>query len=86
MDGRDIGTVVFPKAELKLFVQADLQVRVKRRAQELTESGIVVNESTILSNLKHRDHADSSRIYSPLYQADDAIVIGQYKSKYSRTS
>lgn len=75
MDGRDIGTVVFPEAELKLFVTADLDVRVERRWLELQGKGIDISREEIRSNLQHRDHIDSTRSDSPLRQAPDAMVI-----------
>ncbi len=75
MDGRDIGTVVFPDAELKLFVTASLQVRAQRRYDELTNKGIEVTLEEVEQNLEHRDHIDSTREDSPLLQADDAILI-----------
>ncbi len=75
MDGRDIGTVVFPDAELKVFMTASLKVRAERRQKELKEKGIVEELSVISSNLMSRDKADSSRADSPLVKADDAIVV-----------
>ncbi|MEQ8882096.1 MAG: (d)CMP kinase, partial [Cyclobacteriaceae bacterium] len=75
MDGRDIGTVVFPDAELKVFMTASLKVRAERRQKELKEKGIAEELSVISSNLISRDKADSSRADSPLVQADDAIVV-----------
>lgn len=75
MDGRDIGTVVFPDAELKLFVVADLAVRVERRLLELHSKGILVSEQDVKANLELRDHIDSTRSDSPLRQAPEAIVI-----------
>ncbi|MEQ9221528.1 MAG: (d)CMP kinase [Cyclobacteriaceae bacterium] len=75
MDGRDIGTVVFPDAELKVFMTASLKVRAERRQKELKEKGIAEELSVISSNLMSRDKADSSRADSPLVQADDAIVV-----------
>lgn len=75
MDGRDIGTVVFPEAELKLFITADPDVRAQRRYLELKEKGMETALSTVLDNLNHRDHIDSTRSDSPLIQADDAILI-----------
>lgn len=76
MDGRDIGTVVFPNAEMKVFVTADAEVRAKRRFDELRSKGD--NETTfeeVLENLKNRDHMDQTRKESPLKQADDAILL-----------
>jgi len=75
MDGRDIGTVVFPNAELKLFLTADIQVRAYRRQQELLESDKLVDLDTILSNITERDRIDSTRKESPLVQAKDAIGL-----------
>jgi cytidylate kinase len=75
MDGRDIGTVVFPKAELKLFITASIDVRVKRRLLELKEKGIEASEQEVRDNLTQRDYIDSTRAESPLKQAEDAIVI-----------
>lgn len=75
MDGRDIGTVVFPAAELKLFVTAELEVRVERRLKELAASGKQVSRQEVQRNLQERDRIDSSRADSPLRQADDAIVL-----------
>jgi CMP/dCMP kinase len=75
MDGRDIGTVVFPDAELKIFMTAEPEVRVKRRFQELypTNHNITIDE--VKHNLEMRDYIDSNREESPLRQADDAIVL-----------
>jgi len=73
MDGRDIGTTVFPDAELKLFLTADIQVRAYRRQQELLESNKLIDLDTILSNLTERDRIDSTRKESPLVKAKDAI-------------
>lgn len=75
MDGRDIGTVVFPDAELKLFITAELEVRTIRRLQELLEKGFRVDEKSVKENLRHRDFIDSTREDSPLMQAEDAILI-----------
>jgi len=75
MDGRDIGTVVFPHAELKLFLIADLEVRVERRWLELHEKGILSSREEVTKNLLERDHIDSTREDSPLRQAEDATVI-----------
>ena len=75
MDGRDIGTVVFPHAELKLFLIADLEVRVERRWLELHEKGIRSSREEVKKNLLERDHIDSTREDSPLRQAEDATVI-----------
>lgn len=75
MDGRDIGTVVFPKAELKIFVTADMEVRVQRRLLELQANGILVSEQDIRNNLLKRDLEETTRADSPLKQADDAILL-----------
>ena len=75
MDGRDIGTVVFPDAELKLFVTASAEIRAKRRFDELTAKGETVSYSEILENVQQRDHIDSTREVSPLRKADDALVL-----------
>lgn len=75
MDGRDIGTVVFPNAELKIFVTASADVRAKRRFDELTAKGETCNFDEILANVVERDHIDSTRAISPLRKADDAIVL-----------
>lgn len=75
MDGRDIGTVVFPNAELKIFVTASAEVRAKRRYDELTAKGEVCNLEEVLANVIERDRIDSTREISPLRQADDAIVL-----------
>jgi len=75
MDGRDIGTVVFPTAELKLFVTADLPTRTERRYLELKEKGLTTSKKEVAQNLQERDHIDSTRADSPLKQATDAILI-----------
>ncbi len=75
MDGRDIGTVVFPDAELKLFMTADPRVRAERRYKELREKGMPVSLEEIERNVRERDRADMSRAVSPLRQAKDAIVL-----------
>ncbi|RYD98953.1 MAG: (d)CMP kinase [Sphingobacteriales bacterium] len=75
MDGRDIGTVVFPKAELKIFMTADNAVRVERRFRELYEKNPNVTIEEVKSNLEMRDYIDSHREVSPLRQAEDAIVL-----------
>jgi cytidylate kinase len=73
MDGRDIGSVVFPDAELKLFLTADIQTRAYRRQQELLERDQLIDLDTILSNITDRDRIDSTRKESPLVKAKDAI-------------
>jgi cytidylate kinase len=75
MDGRDIGTVVFPDAELKLFVTASAEIRARRRFDELTAKGETVSYAEILQNVQERDHIDSTREASPLRKADDAVVL-----------
>jgi CMP/dCMP kinase len=75
MDGRDIGTVVFPEAELKVFLTADMLVRAFRRQKELLERDDLVDIDSIVENLKQRDYIDSNRAESPLRKADDALGI-----------
>lgn len=75
MDGRDIGSVVFPDAELKVFMTASTAVRAKRRQEELAEKGETVALSDIIENLESRDHQDSTRAESPLIKVADAIEI-----------
>ncbi|MCF7559977.1 (d)CMP kinase [Sabulilitoribacter multivorans] len=75
MDGRDIGTVVFPDAELKLFMTASAETRAKRRYEELVERGDAVNFEQVLKNVKERDYIDSNREDSPLIKAKDAIEV-----------
>lgn len=75
MDGRDIGTVVFPDAELKIFMVADMQIRAKRRQDELLERGELVKLEDIIDNLTKRDLIDTSRADSPLKKAEDARII-----------
>lgn len=75
MDGRDIGTVVFPAAELKLFMSASAEVRAERRYKELTDKGQQVNYEDVLQNITERDYLDSTRKDSPLVKAQDAIEI-----------
>lgn len=75
MDGRDIGTVVFPDAELKIYMTADAMVRAERRYKELTAKGDSVTLEEIYENVVSRDKADMSRAISPLRKADDAIVL-----------
>lgn len=73
MDGRDIGTAVFPNAELKIFVTADAKVRAQRRYDELQSKGMEGNFEDILKNIEERDYIDTHRDVSPLRKADDAI-------------
>ena len=75
MDGRDIGTVVFPDAELKIFMTASPKIRAQRRYLELKEKGLEVDFDEILNNVEQRDAIDSGREVSPLKKADDAIVL-----------
>jgi cytidylate kinase len=75
MDGRDIGTAVFPGAELKIFVTASPEVRVERRYQELVAKDPAITKAEIQANLEMRDHIDSTREFSPLKQAHDALVL-----------
>jgi CMP/dCMP kinase len=75
MDGRDIGTIVFPEAELKIFLTADEEVRVQRRFLEMQQKGYPVNDSEIRTNLQKRDFIDTTRADSPLVQAIDAIML-----------
>ena len=75
MDGRDIGTVVFPQAELKIFLTASIDIRAQRRYEELKAKGEIVDLETIKKNLSERDHIDSTREDSPLRQAEDAVLI-----------
>ncbi len=75
MDGRDIGTVVFPKAELKIFMTADNAIRVERRFRELFEKNPNITIEEVKNNLEMRDYIDSNREVSPLRQAEDALVL-----------
>lgn len=75
MDGRDIGTTVFPHAELKIFVTASARVRAQRRYDELQQKGMPADYDDILKNVEERDYIDSHREVSPLRQADDAILL-----------
>lgn len=75
MDGRDIGTVVFPQAELKLFMRADLLVRAFRRQRELLDRNQLVDLDDVVENILHRDKIDTTRSESPLRQADGAVLI-----------
>ncbi len=79
MDGRDIGTVVLPDAELKLFMTTDFDTRVERRFQELSIKGIEMSREEVAKNIEHRDYIDTHRAASPLYRADDAILIDNTK-------
>lgn len=75
MDGRDIGTVVFPEADLKLFIVASMKVRTDRRLAEMKAKGIEATREEVATNLNTRDHIDSNREDSPLRQAEDAILL-----------
>lgn len=75
MDGRDIGTVVFPDAELKVFMTADIMTRAYRRQQELLAANVLVNLDEVIENIRKRDEIDTTRAEGPLRKADDAIVI-----------
>lgn len=75
MDGRDIGTTVFPHAELKIFVNASAETRAQRRFKEMVDGGSQVNYADVLANVVHRDHIDETRAESPLRRADDAIEL-----------
>lgn len=75
MDGRDIGTVVFPKADIKIFMTASLEVRAQRRFKELQEKGLNVSLQEVSENLSQRDYLDQNRAESPLKKADDAIIL-----------
>lgn len=75
MDGRDIGTVVMPDAEVKFFITADAEIRAKRRLNELRENGDHAQYMEILGNIQERDRIDSSRAVAPLKKAEDAIVL-----------
>ncbi len=75
MDGRDIGTTVFPDSELKIFVRASAETRAQRRFKELIEKGSQASYEEVLANVVHRDHIDETRAESPLRQATDAILL-----------
>ena len=75
MDGRDIGTTVFPKAELKIFMTADISVRVERRFKEMYEKNPNITIEEVKSNLEMRDYIDSNREVSPLRKAEDAVIL-----------
>lgn len=75
MDGRDIGTTVFPDAEMKVFVEASPEVRATRRFEELKEKGVPANYDDVLANIRERDHIDTTREESPLRQAHDAFAL-----------
>ena len=75
LDGRDIGTVVFPDAHLKVFLVASPEERAKRRLKEYGEKGIESDYDSVLESIKERDHIDSTRVESPLKKAEDAIEV-----------
>jgi cytidylate kinase len=75
MDGRDIGTVVFPDADLKIFMTANAEVRAERRYKELKEKGVDADFEAVKKNIEKRDYIDSNRKISPLKKAADAIVL-----------
>ena len=75
MDGRDIGTAVFPDAEMKIFVTASDEIRAQRRYDELVAKGETADFQQVLENLRERDRIDSTRAVAPLRQADDALVL-----------
>ncbi len=85
MDGRDIGTVVLPEADVKVFLTADAQVRAKRRFLELTERKEKVDYNTILAEINERDHNDKNRAVAPLKQADDAILLDTSKMSFDES-
>jgi cytidylate kinase len=75
LDGRDIGTVICPKAEVKIFVQASAEVRARRRAAELRAAGADVTEDQVLADIRARDHRDMNRAVAPLRPAEDAHLL-----------
>ena len=75
MEGRDIGSVVFPKAELKFFITADINVRAERRYKELNSINIFVDKKDVIENIKQRDNIDKNRDHSPLIMCKDSILI-----------
>lgn len=75
MDGRDIGTTVFPDAEMKVFVNASAQTRAQRRFRELADKGVATSYEEVLANVVHRDHIDETREESPLRRAEDAVLL-----------
>jgi cytidylate kinase len=83
MDGRDIGTVVFPDAEIKIFMKANVEVRAKRRFDELIEKGLEADLEAIRKNIEERDYLDIHRSVSPLRQADDAQVLDNSNMTFS---
>jgi len=85
MDGRDIGTVVFPEAELKLFMTASPEDRAQRRYKEMTDDGVKIQYSTVLENVTSRDYLDTTRKDSPLVKAEDAIEIDNSSMNVEQT-
>jgi CMP/dCMP kinase len=75
MDGRDIGSTVFPQATLKIFMTADVQIRAIRRYNELSVKGIDVSLQEVIENIRMRDHEDETRVESPLRKAEDAVIL-----------
>lgn len=85
MDGRDIGTVVFPSAKLKIYLNCNLESRIDRRLSELLTLGQEITDDEVRENLMHRDHIDSTRIDSPLRKAEDAILLDNSKLTLQET-
>jgi cytidylate kinase len=85
MDGRDIGTVVFPEAELKLFMTASPEKRAQRRYKEMTDNGVQIQYESVLENVTSRDHLDTTRADSPLVKAGDAIEIDNSDRNVAQT-
>lgn len=84
MDGRDIGTVVFPRAELKIFMTARPEVRAQRRLKELEQKGVKSSLGEVMANLRERDHIDTTREDSPLTKAEDAIVLDNSEMTFAQ--
>ncbi len=82
LDGRDIGTVVFPFADVKIFLTASVNERAKRRLMELEEKGLEINLDELIKEMKKRDRQDTEREFSPLKPADDAIIVDTTDLKY----
>ena len=85
MDGRDIGTYVLPNAQLKIFLTADVEERAKRRYLELQEKGVATTLEEVLSEMKFRDHNDSSRAFAPLRPAEDSVMVDSTKLTLEET-
>ncbi len=85
MDGRDIGTVVLPNADIKIFLTADVAVRAERRRKELAEKGQEVSFNEVLEDMKQRDYNDSHRDIAPLKQADDAVLADTTKLSFDES-